>query len=130
MKIEGKIKICRKYQSSDFDFQRTEKVGWGKLSWSNKVNDKYIYTNKSFTAFGDAIDIIENNLNKIFYIKGNIRSEEFEGKDGKIKKIEKIIIDQATVYENIQPEGESINKIKEFINEDVDISTLDDDIPF
>ncbi|NVM36892.1 MAG: hypothetical protein HWN81_14945 [Candidatus Lokiarchaeota archaeon] len=130
MKISGKVKINKKYQSEDFDFQRNDVVGWGKLSWSNKIKDNFTYTNKFFSVFNDAADIIADNLGKMFFIKGVLRTEEYRNSEGELKKIEKIIIESAVVYENVQKEEDSINQVKRQIQESTQNTNIYDDIPF
>ena len=126
MKISGKCLIAKKYKSDELDFQSNQKVGWGRLTWVNNVKDVKTYTTKKFAIF-DNIEVIENNLGKVFDIQGILRTEEYEV-EGEKKKAEKIIINQVTVYENVQREDVSIAKIKNDIG--LDIESIEDNIPF
>lgn len=134
MKISGKILISKIKDSQEFNFKRTEKVGWGYLSWVNKVGDIKTYTNKQFAVFGDNIDIIANNLNKVFHIEGILRTEYYKDKEGNKRGAEKVIINNAVVYEKTQTQEESIAQINKMIadneQKDINLDDLDDSIPF
>lgn len=138
MKVNGKVLISKKYQTDEPDFNRTEKVGWGRLSWMNKIGDSYTYTNKAFCVFKDNIDIVANNLDKILFIEGTLRTETYKDGEGVDRKTEKVIIDKVVVYENVQPQKESIAQINKMISNNKDkaidhninIQDLEDNIPF
>lgn len=109
MQISGKCKIANQWSNGKvvqgaFDFENKGKVGKGRLTWSDVVKgrngekDTFISTTKKFICFGANIDFIEHNLGQQLEIVGNLKTEQFDGKEGKVK-YDQIVINEVKLAE-------------------------------
>lgn len=115
MQISGKCKIANQWKNGEvdknsFDYVAGEKVGRGRLTWSDIIKgksgekDSFISTTKKFICFGANIDFIEQNLGKQFEIVGNLKTvklpfPQFKSDQGKAISYDEISINEVKLAE-------------------------------
>ena len=98
-----KYRIANKFDGinpikDQFEFEDKGNVGVGRLNWSTQKKNKqgevsFVNSSLKFICFGEAKDLIANNLGAKFNIEASLCNESFIGKDGK-----KISFWQLTVF--------------------------------
>jgi len=137
MQISGKCKVAnkwvdRKIDKDQFDFENKGSFSVGKLTWSDTVKDKsgkqdFVYSTKKFICFGANSDFIANNLSSYLNIVGNIKTESFTDKEGKLVKYDLIVLNEVSLAEKKEP----INKHNQSkANGFVPDVNMDDEIPW
>ena len=125
----------KKFDQNQFDFEDKGSFAFGKMSWSVKKTDKkdqsVSFDNSSikFICFGEAKELIANNLSSKFTVEASLLNKPYKGQDDKWKDSWQLTIFKAEIAEQgeVKPAEKSINLNDVDENGDFD---LNDDIPW
>lgn len=100
----------KKFIKDQFDFKDKGKFGVGKFSWSTQEKNKqgevsFISSSLKFVCFGEAKDLIANNLGAKFNIEASLCNKSFTNQEGT-----KIQFWQLTVSKAFLVEDDSFEK--------------------
>lgn len=129
----------KKYDKDEFDLKETDKIIYGQVTISSKVKDKFISMPLRFIAFKskltqNAESIIKSGLP--FFADFNLTVNEYQTKDGELKKnLQMIINDAYPVEQNEHYEAKANgyqpqSTIGLVPQKQEDIEIIDDEIPF
>ena len=126
---------AKKFNQDQFDFEDRGSFAFGKMNWSikktNKADDSISFDSSSikFICFGDAKELIANNLGSKFALDASLSNKPFKDKNDKWKDSWGLTIFKAEIVEG-SINHHSTNKSSAQTESNLDEDELLDCVPF